>query len=252
MKHRTQQDRGRRLLRSIVRRAGVAMADASGSYAVQHLPEWMAKSSFDFAAWRKLWTERNPRNDRADLARLVMFVENARLIEHEGIPGSLAELGVYRGTTAKLLHALFPGRTLWLFDTFEGFDARDLAHERRAKGDGFRFDDTSLGAVLRHVGASDRVRACKGYFPETAAAVPDGETFALVHLDADLRKPTEDALAFFYPRLSPGGFLVLHDYGSGAWPGIAEAVDAFFADKPEGVVRIPDKSGTAIVRRVRR
>lgn len=252
MKHRTQQDRGRRLLRSIVRRAGVAMADASGSYAVQHLPEWMAKSSFDFAAWRKLWTERNPRNDRADLARLVMFVENARLIEHEGIPGSLAELGVYRGTTAKLLHALFPGRTLWLFDTFEGFDPRDLAHERRAKGDGFRFDDTSLEAVLRHVGASDRVRACKGYFPETAAAVPDGETFALVHLDADLRKPTEDALAFFYPRLSPGGFLVLHDYGSGAWPGIAEAVDAFFADKPEGVVRIPDKSGTAIVRRVRR
>jgi len=103
------------------------MADASGSYAVQHLPEWMAKSSFDFAAWRKLWTERNPRNDRADLARLVMFVENARLIEHEGIPGSLAELGVYRGTTAKLLHALFPGRTLWLFDTFEGFDPRDLA-----------------------------------------------------------------------------------------------------------------------------
>ena len=155
MKHRTQQDRGRRLLRSIVRRAGVAMADASGSYAVQHLPEWMAKSSFDFAAWRKLWTERNPRNDRADLARLVMFVENARLIEHEGIPGSLAELGVYRGTTAKLLHALFPGRTLWLFDTFEGFDARDLAHERRAKGDGFRFDDTSVLAA--------NSKACRAY-----------------------------------------------------------------------------------------
>ena len=252
MKERHPRDAGRKLLRSVVRRAGVAMADASGSYAVQHLPEWMAKSSFDFAAWRKLWTERNPRNDRADLARLVMFVENARLIEHEGIPGSLAELGVYRGTTAKLMHELLPGRTLWLFDTFEGFDARDLAHERQAKRGGFRFDDTSVEAVLRYVGASDRVRACKGRFPETAALVPDGETFALVHLDADLKKPTEDALAFFYPRLAPGGFLVLHDYGSGAWPGIAEAVDAFFADKPEGIVRIPDKSGTAIVRRSKR
>ena len=61
-----------------------------------------------------------------------------------------------------------PARTLWLFDTFEGFDARDLAHEARG-ADGFRFDDTSLDAVLRHVGGGERVRACKGRFPDTAA-----------------------------------------------------------------------------------
>ena len=241
-----------RNLRSLVRRGGVALADASGSYAVQHLPEWMAKTSFDFAAWRKLWVEQNPRNDRADLARLVMFLENVGVIERDRVPGSVAELGVYKGTTAKLLHALMPERTLWLFDTFEGFDAGDLAHERGDKGDGFRFDDTSLEAVLRYVGASERVRACKGRFPGTAAAVPAGETFALVHLDADLKKPTEDALAFFYPRLAPGGMLILHDYGSGAWTGVGEAVDMFFADKPEGIVRVPDRSGTAIVRRVKR
>jgi len=218
---------------------------------VQHLPEWIAKTRFDFDRWRALWTAQNPGNDRADLARLLMFVENARTLEAEGIDGSLAELGVYKGTTAKLLHELMPARTLWLFDTFEGFDARDLAHERRGAADGFRFDDTSLEAVLRHVGGADRVRACKGRFPDTAVEVPLGERFALVHLDADLNKPTADALAFFYPRMSPGGFIVLHDYGSGAWPGIAEAADAFFKDKPEGIVRIPDKSGTAVVRRVK-
>ena len=219
---------------------------------MQHLPEWIAKTRFDFQRWRALWNAQNPGNDRADLARLLMFVENARTLEQEGVAGSLAELGVYKGTTAKLLHELMPARTLWLFDTFEGFDARDLAHERRTGSDGFRFDDTSLEAVLRHVGASDRVRACKGRFPDTAAQVPDDERFALVHLDADLYKPTADALAFFYPRMSPGGFIVLHDYGSGAWPGIAQAADAFFADKPESIVRIPDKSGTAIVRRIKR
>ena len=218
---------------------------------VQHLPEWIAKSKFDFDRWRDLWTAKNPGNDRADLARLCMFLENARLLEQERVPGSLAELGVYKGSTAKLLHALMPDRTLWLFDTFEGFDERDLAHERKGAS-GFRFDDTSLDAVLRHVGASDRVRACKGRFPETASQVPDGERFALVHLDADLYKPTADALAFFYPRMSPGGFIVLHDYGSGAWPGIAQAADAFFEDKPESLVRIPDKSGTAVVRRLKR
>ena len=218
---------------------------------VQHLPEWIAKTRFDFDRWRALWTAQNPANDRADLARLLMFLENARILEQERIAGSLAELGVYKGTTAKLLHELMPARTLWLFDTFEGFDARDLAHERHGGSDGFQFDDTSLDAVLRHVGASGNVRACKGRFPETAAHVPDDERFALVHLDADLLKPTADALAFFYPRMSPGGFIVLHDYGSGAWPGIAQAADAFFKDKPEGIVRIPDKSGTAVVRRVK-
>ena len=239
-----------RNLRSIVKRGGVALADASGGYMVQHLPEWIAKTRFDFDRWRALWTAQNPANDRADLARLVMFLENARLIDSERIAGSLAELGVYKGTTAKLLHELMPERTLWLFDTFAGFHEGDLAGER-GRPAGFRFDDTSVEAVLKHVGASPNVRACKGRFPETAGAVPDGERFALVHLDADLHKPTADALAFFYPRMSPGGFIVLHDYGSGAWPGIAEAADAFFADKPEGLVRIPDKSGTAIVRRAK-
>jgi hypothetical protein len=242
----------RRNLRSLVRRSAIPLADSSGSYAVQHLPEWMATRGFDFPRWRALWTAQNPRNDRADLARLIMFIENAALLQAEDIAGSVAELGVYKGTTAKLLHELLPGRTLWLFDTFEGFDARDLPGERGTDAASFQFDDTSLAAVLEHIGSSDRIRPCRGYFPATAAAVPDDERFALVHLDADLQKPTADALEFFYPRLSPGGFLILHDYGSGAWPGVVEAVDRFFVDKPESIVRIPDKSGTAVVRRLKR
>jgi hypothetical protein len=239
----------RRKLRSLVKRSAIPLADSSGSYAVQHLPEWMATSNFDFPRWRALWTAQNPHNDRADLARLIMFIENAALIRSEGIVGSVAELGVYKGTTAKLLHELLPGRTLWLFDTFDGFDARDLPGERGTNASSFQFDDTSLEAVLKHIGPSEYIRPCQGYFPATAAAVTDDERFALVHLDADLHKPTADALEFFYPRLSPGGFLILHDYGSGAWPGIVEAVDSFFTDKPESIVRIPDKSGTAVVRR---
>lgn len=242
----------KRQLRSLVKRGGIPLADASGSFVVQHLPEWMAKTGFDFARWRDLWVEQNPRNDRADLVRLVAFIENAALIEAQGIAGSVAELGVYKGTTAKLLHELLPGRVLWLFDTFEGFDARDLPAGPAHRTQGFRFDDTSLEAVLRHIGLSDRVRACAGYFPETALAVPADERFALVHLDADLKKPTADALDYFYPRVSPGGFVFVHDYGSRAWPGVAEAVDAFFADKPESIVRLPDKSGTAVVRRAKR
>ena len=93
------------------------------------------------------------------------------------------------------------------------------------------------------------IRFCRGHFPATASAIPPDEQFALVHLDADLLRPTLYALQFLYPRVVPGGLMIIHDYSSTARPGIAEAVDGFFKDKPEGPVLDPDRSGTAIVRK---
>lgn len=75
--------------------------------------------------------------------------------------------------------------------------------------------------------------------------IPEGTAFAMVHLDCDLYLPTKAALEFFYPKMVRGGLLILHDYDSGCWPGVTLAADEFFADKPEGLIRIPDKSGTA-------
>jgi O-methyltransferase len=89
----------------------------------------------------------------------------------------------------------------------------------------------------------------KGRFPGTANAIPDAERFCLVNLDCDLYAPFSAALQYFYPRLLPGGFLIMHDYSSLHWPLIEKAVDEFFADKPERPILIPDKSGTAVVRK---
>jgi hypothetical protein len=49
----------------------------------------------------------------------------------------------------------------------------------------------------------------------------------------------------------PGGFLIIHDYGSLTWEGSEKAVDTFFADKPESIIPIPDSSGSAVIRRLR-
>ena len=54
-----------------------------------------------------------------------------------------------------------------------------------------------------------------------------------------------EGLRFFYPRMSPRGSLLIHDYN--AWPGARRAVDEFFADKGELPVPMPDKSGSALV-----
>jgi len=72
----------------------------------------------------------------------------------------------------------------------------------------------------------------------------------LVHIDCDLYAPVDAALRYFYPRLITGGFLVIHDYLNFFWNGVGRAVDEFFADKPEKLVPIPDKSGTAVIRKL--
>jgi O-methyltransferase len=53
-------------------------------------------------------------------------------------------------------------------------------------------------------------------------------------------------LAYFIPRLSPGGLIFAHDYSSGYFPGCAKAVDEYSAEHRLSVTLLPDKSGTAV------
>ena len=144
----------------------------------------------------------------------------------DGVPGAIAELGVYKGDFSLELRRQFPGRTLYLFDTFEGFNADDIKIETSGSfsqskpGD---FTDTSAEYVLGRFDDTSDIVLKKGYFPDTAAGL-ENEVFAFVSLDADLYAPTLAGLEFFYPRLSHGGAILLHDYGSRRFSGVFQAV----------------------------
>ncbi|HRY99744.1 MAG TPA: TylF/MycF/NovP-related O-methyltransferase [Bacteroidales bacterium] len=187
-----------------------------------------------------------------DKVRFYNFWFQLSRILDENIPGSLAELGVYKGETARLLHHAAPDRLLYLFDTFSGFPATDLQGERgeAATYTPRHFADTSVEKVLRTIGASRNLVVRQGYFPETAAGLED-ERFALVSMDADLYKPTLAGLHFFYPRLSPGGVLLIHDHDA-RWPGILQAVQEFSAGIPESFIPIPDMHSTMMLVKNRR
>jgi hypothetical protein len=58
-------------------------------------------------------------------------------------------------------------------------------------------------------------------------------------------------LEFFYPRMARGGLLLLHDYSSLHWEGARQAVDEFCAANGEFPILLPDKSGSALIRRGR-
>lgn len=76
---------------------------------------------------------------------------------------------------------------------------------------GRQFSRGGVSPVVRNIGADGCCDYRPGYFP-TRAASPDPATrFALVHLDCDLYEPTRAGLTFFYPQLSPGVLLIIHD-----------------------------------------
>jgi hypothetical protein len=71
----------------------------------------------------------------------------------------------------------------------------------------------------------DQVRFLKGWFRDTLPTAPI-ERIAVLRLDGDLYESTMDTLDSLYPKVSPGGFVIIDDYQI---PACAEAVHDYRA-----------------------
>ncbi|HUI10183.1 MAG TPA: TylF/MycF/NovP-related O-methyltransferase [Bacteroidota bacterium] len=154
-----------------------------------------------------------------------------------------AEVGVYRGGTARLIASALRGSParVHLFDTFEGMPATDPSKDEHRQGD---FSDTSLESVQRNLAGLDNVAFYPGFFPATAPPV-ESMQFALAHIDVDIYRSVLDCCGFFYPRMVPGGMMVFDDYGFDTCPGAKQGVDEFFSGTPERPMYLP--SGQCLV-----
>jgi O-methyltransferase len=148
-------------------------------------------------------------------------------------PGAFAEVGVFRGASAKLLCEVKGDKPLHLFDTFEGLPP-ETEHDRGVHWPG-QFA-CSLESVQAYLAGYANVHFHKGIFPDSAAGVPE-MTYALAHFDVDLYEGTRACLEYFYPRMVPGGIILSHDYDILA--GVNKAFNEFFADKPEAIIEQP-------------
>ena len=186
-----------------------------------------------------------------DKVRFFNFWFQVERLEKENVQGAFAELGVYKGDSACLLHLMDAKRTFHLFDTFEGFEAKDLKQEtgKAATYTTSNFADTSIQKVKKRLSGPKFVFH-QGYFPETTKGL-ENEQYALVSMDADLYNPTKAGLEYFYHRLSPGGIIIVHDYNH-EWPGIVKAVDDFAASIPEPIVPVPDVDSSVMIFKTRK
>jgi O-methyltransferase len=136
-------------------------------------------------------------------------------------------------------------KKLHLFDSFEGMPDTDASKDIHQSGN---FSDTSLEAVRKRVESviSDKsmVEYHKGFIPASFQGVETGK-LSFCHIDLDLHRAIADACEYAYPKLQTGGFILFDDYGFPSCPGAREAVDDFFADKPE--VPLVLQTGQAIV-----
>ena len=154
------------------------------------------------------------------------------------VSGAMAEAGVFKGGSARLICENKGEAPLHLFDIFEGL-----------QGDGGKSDGRAASEVQRHFGAAHGNRAeverllepyrdvhvHGGLFPESTTGLEELR-FSFVHLDLDLPGATRAALDYFHPRLVPGGILIGDDYDD---PQLRDCFESWFDGRADRLIELP-------------
>jgi hypothetical protein len=179
------------------------------------------------------------------LKRLKNLAELTQRVLAEGVPGDVIETGVWRGGCCILMKGILDvyqshDRRVFVADSFEGLppprpdafpqDDGDILHTY----DELRVSQAQVRANFAHYGLLDeRVVFVPGFFSDTLPTLETGP-LALIRLDGDMYESTMVALTSLYRRLSPGGFVIVDDYG--AIPACKLAVDDFLAAEAPGTI----------------
>jgi O-methyltransferase len=166
------------------------------------------------------------------------------VIESE-IPGDLVECGVWRGGATVFMRGALEAygdreRSVWAADSFAGLPKPDEVGYP-ADANNTLWQDAELAVSLEDVRTTferyglldDRVHFLPGWFRDTLPVAPV-EQIAVLRLDGDLYESTIVALRSLYPKLSPGGYVIVDDYQP-KHPGCIKAVDDFLREQDEPV-----------------
>ncbi|WP_347565665.1 TylF/MycF family methyltransferase [Nocardioides sp. IC4_145] len=153
----------------------------------------------------------------------------------DGVPGDLIETGAWRGGSCIYMRAVLKAhgdtsRTVWVADSFEGLPAPDGRFEADAGDQHHTRDELAISVeqvqdnFRRYDLLDGQVRFLKGWFSDTLPTAPI-ERLAVLRLDGDMYSSTMDALDALYDKVSPGGYVIVDDYG--AVPACAQAIHDF-------------------------
>jgi hypothetical protein len=172
------------------------------------------------------------------LVRYELFKKTLR------VPGDIVECGVFKGTGwmywLKLLDLYARGEQKRVvgFDTFSEFADSLLDYERESAKyftDEADFNGVHPEDILGYAEAAG-LKNCELVVGDILQTLPEyiksnkGFRISLLNLDFDTYNGTKIALEQMYDLVTPGGLIVLDEYGKRGW-GESDAVDEFFKDK---------------------
>lgn len=159
------------------------------------------------------------------LFRLANIERCAEQVIAEGIEGDFLEAGVCKGGAAIFMRALqvahgVPERRTWVADSFQGVPSSEAPVDADY---GLHLEESRLPwlacaeeAVREHFRRYDlldaNVRFLPGWLADTLPSAPTGP-LAILRVDVDLYSSTAQCLDLLYDRVSPGGFVIVDDYG---------------------------------------
>lgn len=170
------------------------------------------------------------------------------------IPGDFVECGVNSGFMSSSIMHYLDWRTIpklfALIDTFSGpvlsqYSAEEVQQGRRQIAeDALRRGAyvTDLTGVFENYAEWPNVRVIQGEVPGVLEQL-DMSRIAFLHLDMNCAYPEAQALAYLWPRLSPGGMVLLDDYSRYGFNSIAAAIDAAAKERSIQVLSLPTGQG---------
>lgn len=158
------------------------------------------------------------------LRRLENFGECIRRAIEDDVPGDVMETGVWRGGAVIYAKAVLAAhgdtaRQVWVADSFQGVPPPDPRYPADEGDTHWTVEELAVPAdevrrnFERYGLLDDRVRFLEGWFEDTLPDAPV-ERLAVMRLDGDLYSSTHQVLEAMYDRLSPGGFVIIDDYGA--------------------------------------
>jgi O-methyltransferase/8-demethyl-8-(2,3-dimethoxy-alpha-L-rhamnosyl)tetracenomycin-C 4'-O-methyltransferase len=156
--------------------------------------------------------------------RMLQLQRAAEFVIERGVPGDFIETGVWRGGACILMRAVLAAygvtdRRVWVADSFQGLPPPDAGQYPKDAGNMLHvFDQLAVSAdsvrahFARYGLLDDQVQFLEGWFRDTLPTAPI-DRLAILRLDGDLYESTMDALVALYDKVSPGGIVIVDDYG---------------------------------------
>jgi O-methyltransferase len=201
-------------------------------FLVLQIQNWLVRDNVQLCTKVRFSPEKRAQGlDHPTLGHTMIGLKRLDNIQHcvedvlaKGVPGDLIETGVWRGGATIFMRAILKAygvtdRKVWAADSFQGLPRPDPAKYPADLGDEHHMMfhlAVSLDEVKSNFASygllDEQVCFLKGWFKDTLPTAPI-ERLSVLRLDGDMYESTMEGLVHLYPKLSPGGYVIVDDYG---------------------------------------